>query len=59
MLPADEAEAPVAPSLVGLGTMATESGKRHACSVCGAEVIVIKAGKSDLRCCQRPMPPKG
>lgn len=38
--------------------MATESGKRYTCTSCGAEVIVTKPGKSDLRCCKRPMQKK-
>ncbi len=39
--------------------MATKTGKRYVCETCGAEFIVTKAGKGDLKCCGKPMKEKG
>lgn len=35
----------------------TESqlGKRYHCSVCGTEVLCIKAGKNPIKCCGKEM----
>ena len=35
--------------------MANEMGKRYACGVCGAQVIVTKAGDGALVCHGQPM----
>lgn len=35
--------------------MPSETGKRYMCTNCGSELVVTKAGKSDLVCCSKPM----
>lgn len=39
--------------------MASQTGKRYICGKCGAEYIVTRAGKGDLKCCGKPMKEKG
>lgn len=39
--------------------MATKTGKRYACKECGAEYIVTRAGKGDLKCCGKQIKEKG
>jgi desulfoferrodoxin-like iron-binding protein len=38
--------------------MPNEVGKRYVCAVCGAELLVTKAGSGALSCCAQPMQPK-
>lgn len=35
--------------------MANEVGKRYVCAVCGAELLVTKAGTGALSCCAQAM----
>lgn len=35
--------------------MVAQVGKRYVCTVCGAELIVTKAGAGTLRCDGQPM----
>ena len=35
--------------------MPNEVGKRYVCAVCGAELLVTKAGTGALTCCAQPM----
>lgn len=35
--------------------MASQAGKRYKCEKCGTEVLVTKAGTSDLTCCGQAM----
>lgn len=35
--------------------MPNEVGKRYVCAVCGAELLVTKAGAGALSCCAQPM----
>jgi desulfoferrodoxin-like iron-binding protein len=39
--------------------MASQTGKRYICDICGAEYIVTRPGKGDLKCCEKPMKEKG
>jgi desulfoferrodoxin-like iron-binding protein len=32
-----------------------QTGKRYACSTCGAEMLITKAGEGALSCCGEPM----
>ena len=34
--------------------MASETGKRYACSGCGSEFVVTRAGDGTISCCGRP-----
>ncbi|MBI4733770.1 MAG: desulfoferrodoxin FeS4 iron-binding domain-containing protein [Rubrobacteridae bacterium] len=35
--------------------MATKVGEKYLCEVCKNEVVIIRAGKGNLVCCNRPM----
>lgn len=37
--------------------MASEMGKRYSCSVCEAQVLIVKAGAGDLECHDQAMEP--
>jgi desulfoferrodoxin-like iron-binding protein len=41
------------------GNVTSKVGKRYVCDKCGAEYIVTRAGKGDLKCCGQPMKEKG
>ncbi len=44
-----------APAAPPQKSAAAQAGKRYKCAQCGSEVLVIKAGKSPLRCCGQEM----
>ena len=35
-------------------TLTSEPGKRYACSNCGSEFVVTRAGEGTISCCDRP-----
>ena len=38
--------------------MATQTGKRYVCTICGSEMLVTRAGDGALSCCGQPMQPR-
>jgi desulfoferrodoxin-like iron-binding protein len=36
-----------------------ETGKRYACTTCGAELLVTRGGAGSVHCCGRPMQIRG
>lgn len=35
--------------------MASQLGKRYRCQVCGTEVLCVKGGPGDAKCCDKDM----